>query len=125
MSGGQRNFKTRCIELPREEIFRENIKKDDYLHIAVIKTLQQERRIDVYINSRPFTVSNYKDVASNGLRKEERGKKKRKKRLVKHFESISSLYGVRIKREILTSGHHQTMETGTKGETRVLAIKTS
>lgn len=34
-------------------------------------------RIDVYINSHPFAVSNYKDVASNGLRKEARGKKKK------------------------------------------------
>lgn len=45
------------------------------MHFAVIKMLQPERRMDVYINSHPFAASNYKDVASNGLRKEEQGKK--------------------------------------------------
>lgn len=60
-------------------------------------------------------MSNYKDVASNGLRKEARGKKeRRRKRLVKHSESISSLCGVCMEREILTSDHHQTMENETK-----------
>ena len=47
-----------------------------YLYSAIIKMLWLEYwRIDVYINSHPFAVSNYKDVASNGLRKEVRGKK--------------------------------------------------
>lgn len=86
------------------------------MHFAVIKMLQPERRMDVYINSRPFTVSNYKDVASNGLTEGRTRKKERRKRLVKHFESISSLYGVCIEREILTSDHHQTMEIRTRRE---------
>lgn len=47
-----------------------------------------------------------------------RGGKKRRKRLVKYSESISTLCGVCIDREILTSDHHQTMETGTKKRTR-------
>lgn len=40
---------------------------------AVIKMLRPEYwQIDVHINSHPFAVSNYKDVASNGRKREEK-----------------------------------------------------
>lgn len=58
----------------KQAILRESVSRDGYLHFAVIKMLQPERRMDVYINSHPFAVSNYKDVASNGLWKEEQGR---------------------------------------------------
>lgn len=91
--------------------------KDNCLHFAIIKMLFPGRRIDVYLNSRPFAVNNYEDVASLLTGYEKKNKEKRRKWLVKHFASISSLCGMCMEREILTmSGHHQTMKTGTKRE---------
>jgi len=90
-----------------------NTLRDNCLHFAIIKTLHPGRRIDVYLNSRPFAVSNYEDVASLLTDYEKTNKEKRRKRLVKHFASILSLRGMCTDHEILTSGHHQTMKTRT------------